>query len=96
MFNVLGAENDSKQYSNNFKYVLNTKLKKKSVSNSDFTLNNNSTTLDNLDPTNTFSNSIYNTENNLKFKDYKSSNAQFLGSERTPRLLSNLNSNSFK
>jgi hypothetical protein len=28
MLNVLSAENDSKQYSNSFKYILNTKLKK--------------------------------------------------------------------
>jgi hypothetical protein len=32
----------------------------------------------------------------LKFKDLKSSNSQFLGSERTVRLLGNLNSNLFK
>ena len=43
-----------------------------------------------------FSDHLYNTENTLKFKDYKSSNAQFLGSERTARLLTNLNSNSYK
>ena len=39
---------------------------------------------------------MFSTESNLKFKDYKSSNAQFLGSERTPRLLNNLNSNLYK
>jgi hypothetical protein len=45
---------------------------------------------------NTFVNSTFNTENTLKFKDYKSSNAQFLSSERTVRLLNNLNSNLYK
>jgi heme/copper-type cytochrome/quinol oxidase subunit 2 len=101
IFSVLSAENDSKQYSNDFKFVLNTKHKKKLIHNSDFNFNNvynslSNNNLQNIDPTNIFSNSIYNTENNLKFKDYKSSNAQFLGSERTPRLLNNLNSNLYK
>lgn len=94
---VLAAENDSKQYSNNFKFMLNFKHKKKQINNLthlltasalDESLTNN--------PRNNFSNSLYNTENNLKFKDYKSNNAQFLGSERTARLLTNLNSNSYK
>jgi PBP1b-binding outer membrane lipoprotein LpoB len=96
LINILGAENDSKQYSNNFKFLLNSKYKKKSINNFDFlfnkTLNNTLVT----DPTTTFSSSVYNTESNLKFKDYKSSNAQFLGSERTPRLLNNLNSSAYK
>jgi hypothetical protein len=47
-------------------------------------------------PTEMFSNTVFNTENTLKFKDLKSPNAQFLGSERTVRLLNNLNSNTFK
>jgi hypothetical protein len=92
IFNVLGAENDSKQYSNNFKFILNTKHKKKSLSNLDFMLNNSFS----VDPINNFSNSIFNTESNLKFKDYKSSNAQFLGSERTSRLVNNINSSLYK
>jgi hypothetical protein len=57
---------------------------------------NNEDTLTSLNPSSNFFSTNYNTENNLKFKDFKSSNAQFLGSERTVRLLSNLNSNSFK
>jgi hypothetical protein len=92
ILSVLSAENDSKQYSNSFKFILNTKHKKKSLQNLDFTMNN----LFTVDPTNSFSNSLYNTENTLKFKDYKSPNAQFLGSERTSRLVNNVNSNSFK
>jgi len=39
---------------------------------------------------------LYNTENVFKFKDLKSTNSQFLGSERTVRLLKNLNTNSYK
>jgi hypothetical protein len=96
---VLGAENDSKQYSNSFKFLLNFKHKKKNVQNYNqilSTLPNNDVFTKGVDSTNTFSNHLYNTENTLKFKDYKSSNAQFLGSERTVRLLTNLNSNSFK
>jgi hypothetical protein len=96
---VLGAENDAKQYSNGFKFLLNLKHKKKSVHNFNFLLNNitaNDSFVNNIDPTNNFSSNLYNTDNTLKFKDYKSSNAQFLGSERTVRLLTNLNSNSFK
>jgi hypothetical protein len=60
--------------------------------NNENTLNN----LTSLNPTHTFSNLIYNSENLLKFRDFKSSNSQFLGSERTVRLLKNLNSNSYK
>jgi hypothetical protein len=96
---VLSAENDSKQYSNSFKYMLNLHHKKKSINNLDYVLGTNdvnSSDLKNIDPNNTFANSTFNLESNLKFKDYKSSNAQFLGSERTSRLLTNLNSNSYK
>jgi hypothetical protein len=95
---VLSAENDSKQYSNNFKYLLNFKHKKKNIQNFDFVLNNinNNTNTYTIDPNNSFMSTLYNTENTLKFKDYKSSNAQFLGSERTVRLVNNLNSNLYK
>jgi hypothetical protein len=96
---VLNAENDAKQYSNDFKLTLNSKHKKKSVNNFDFLMSNsnlNNVDVQNLQPNNNFANSIFNLESNLKFKDYKSSNAQFLGSERTVRLLNNLNSNSYK
>jgi hypothetical protein len=96
---VLGAENDSKQYSNSFKFLLNFKHKKKSLTNYNYILNtlpNNDTFTKSVDPTNNFNSHLYNTENTLKFKDYKSSNAQFLGSERTVRLLTNVNSNTFK
>jgi len=96
---ILSAENDSKQYSNNFKYLLNFKHKKKNVLNLNSTLNNLNSSdhnISSVDPTNLFVNTLFNTENTLKFKDYKSSNAQFLGSERTVRLLNNLNSNSYK
>jgi hypothetical protein len=96
---VLGAENDSKQYSNSFKFLLNFKHKKKSLTNYNYILNtlpNNDTFTKSVDPTNNFNSQLYNTENTLKFKDYKSSNAQFLGSERTVRLLTNVNSNTFK
>jgi hypothetical protein len=97
IISVLGAENDSKQYSNNFKFLLNFKHKKKQIPNLPYLLNNSALddSLSN-NPHNNFSYSLYNTENNLKFKDYKSNNAQFLGSERTVRLLTNLNSNSYK
>jgi hypothetical protein len=96
---VLSAENDSKQYSNNFKFLLNLKHKKKLIHNLNFTLNSvaqNDSFNQTIDPTTNFHSSTYNTENTLKFKDYKSSNAQFLGSERTVRLLTNLNSNMYK
>jgi heme/copper-type cytochrome/quinol oxidase subunit 2 len=94
---VLSAENDSKQYSNAFKFLLNSKYKKKSIQNYNSLLNTNTNLLlSSNEPHSTFSSSLYNTENNLKFKDYKSSNAQFLGSERTVRLLNNISSNSYK
>jgi hypothetical protein len=100
IFSVMDAENDSKQHSNNFKYALNTKHKKKSVNNFNFITNellsSNSNDINITDPTKLFNSTTFNTENTLKFKDYKSSNAQFLGSERTVRLLNNLNSNMFK
>jgi hypothetical protein len=98
IISVLGAENDSKQYSNDFKFLLNLKHKKKSIYNLNY-LNTNMYSNESL-KVNTnlgnFSNLLYNSENTLKFKDYKSSNAQFLGSERTVRLLNNLNSNLYK
>jgi len=53
-------------------------------------------TVNSFSPNTSFSSSTYNTDNTLKFKDYKSSNAQFLGSERTVRLLNNVNSNNYK
>jgi hypothetical protein len=99
LFSVLSTENDSKQYSNTFKFVLNTKYKKKSIQNFDFLLSsslNPDITNQNLNPNNMFYKNLYNTTTNYKFKDCKSSNAQFLGSERTVRLLNNLNSNSYK
>jgi len=98
-FSVLSAENDSKQYSNPLKYSLNLKHKKKTIQNFDNIVNtylNTEDVLTTLSPYTNFSNTNYNTENTLKFKDFKSSNSQFLGSERTVRLLNNLNSNSFK
>jgi hypothetical protein len=99
VLSVLGAENDSKQSSNSLKTSLNFKHKKKNISNMDYILNNsnlNNKDVEVINPSSMFSGTIFNTENNLKFKDYKSSNAQFLGSERTVRLLDNVNSNSYK
>jgi heme/copper-type cytochrome/quinol oxidase subunit 2 len=99
IFNIINAENDSKQYSNSFKFLLNPKHKKKTTQNLNYlytNINNENSTSQITDPTNLFSSSVFNTESVLKFKDYKSSNAQFLGSERTVRLLNNLNSNSYK
>jgi hypothetical protein len=61
-----------------------------------FTEVNGNTDLKVIDYTDKFLSVLYNTENMLKFKDYKSSNLQFLGSERTTRLLNNVNSNSYK
>jgi hypothetical protein len=96
---VLGAENDSKQYSNPLKYGLNLLHKKKTLSNLGYVASNftgTEPTVHVYNPNNSFASSTFNTENTLKFKDYKSSNAQFLGSERTVRLLSNLNTNNYK
>jgi hypothetical protein len=96
-FSVLSAENDSKQYANPFKYSLNFKHKKKLLWNYQYNMADYSAlNLDTHSLYNKFSNELYNSENILKFKDLKSSNAQFLGSERTARLLKNLNSNSYK
>jgi len=96
----MDAENDTKQHSNTFKYILNNKHKRKSIYNFNFLVNNltlrDENDIQTIDPTNLFNSTVFNTENTLKFKDYKSSNAQFLGSERTVRLLNNLNSNMFK
>jgi hypothetical protein len=96
IFNILSAENDSKQYTNTFKYLLNTSYKKKLVHNLGYMYSNNLDNTGVVNPENAFSNSMFNTNNTLKFKDYKSSNAQFLGSERTVRLLTNLNSSLYK
>jgi hypothetical protein len=96
---VIGAENDSKQYPNAFKFLLDTKLKKKALYNLNLKFSNsefNDYLCNDKSSSDSFVDKLYNTENTLKFKDYKSSNAQFLGSERTVRLLTNLNSNSFK
>jgi hypothetical protein len=97
---VLGSENDSKQYSNDFKFILNNKSKKKSINNLNYLMgntdSNSDSTTQTYNPNNPFNSLVFNTDNNLKFKDYKSSNAQFLGSERTARLLTNVNSKSFK
>lgn len=96
---VIGAENDSKQYPNSFKFLLDTRLKKKTLYNLNLKFYNpefNDYLCNDKSYSSSFANKLYNTENTLKFKDYKSSNAQFLGSERTVRLLTNLNSNSFK
>jgi hypothetical protein len=97
LFQILNNENDSKQFSNPFKFSLNFNHKKKSLTNlNSFFIDNNPSNLDYNTPVNNFSHSIYNTENLLKFKDLKSNNLQFLGSERTVRLLKNLNSNTYK
>jgi hypothetical protein len=99
VLSVLGAENDSKQNSNPLKISLNFKHKKKNISNMNYILNNSNLSnrdIEVLNPSSVFSSTVFNTENNLKFKDYKSSNSQFLGSERTVRLLDNLNSSSYK
>jgi hypothetical protein len=96
---VLNTENDAKQYSNDFKLTLSSKHKKKTINNFDFLMSNNnlnSVDMQNLQPNSNFTSTLFNLESNLKFKDYKSSNAQFLGSERTVRLLNNLNSSSYK
>jgi hypothetical protein len=91
LFQILNNENDSKQFSNPFKFSLNFNHKKKSLTNlNSFFIDNNPSNLDYNTPVNNFSHSIYNTENLLKFKDLKSNNLQFLGSERTVRLLKNL------
>lgn len=98
MMSVLSNESDSKQYTNINKYVLNSKLKKKLINNFDY-LSFNFKLNDNLNPQhnlNSFSNTLFNTETNLKFMDLKSNNMQFLGSERTVRLLNNINSNTYK
>jgi len=92
---ILSSENDSKQYSNPFKFVLNPKYKKKLIWNLNYLMNDH-TNLDLVRSTETFTAKLFNTENILKFKDYKSSNLQFLGSERTSRLLTNINNSAFK
>ena len=93
LFSILGAENDSKQFSNPLKLVLNLNHKKKTTLNYQSLFSDlpktNLGTIENLD-------NLYNSENVFKFKDLKSSNSQFLGSERTVRLLKNLNTNNYK
>jgi hypothetical protein len=99
ILSIMSAESDSKQYNNLLKYSLFHGHKKKLLWNLQFLNNDSISSSDNLNipnPLHKFSNLIYNTENLLKFKDFKSSNMQFLGSERTVRLLNNLNSNSYK
>jgi hypothetical protein len=93
---LISAESDSKTFSNNFKYMLYPYYKKKalwnlpwinsSLDNSEFTSST---------PFNNFPNALLNSENLLKFRDIKSSNLQFLGSEKTVRMLTNLNSNNY-
>jgi hypothetical protein len=94
---IISAESDSKQQPNPFKLLLNFGHSKKLVFGFDSLVNELS--LKNLgyaNFTNNFSYEAYNTENLFKFKDLKSSNSQFLGSERTVRLLKNLNTGAHK
>lgn len=97
ILSVLNAETDSKQLSNTFKFSLNFRHKKKLLWDLQNVMSNLGTEdLTSPNATTKFISQVYNTENLFKFKDLKSSNAQFLGSERTVRLLNNLNSNSYK
>lgn len=97
ILSVLNAETDSKQLSNTFKFSLNFRHKKKLIWDLQNAMSNLGTeNLTSPNATTKFISQVYNTENLFKFKDLKSSNAQFLGSERTVRLLNNLNSNSYK
>jgi len=97
LFSIITSENDSKQFSNTFKYTLNFKHKKKSLYNFQYMFTDYvDSTLYIGDPFNKFCTTLSNSENLLKFKDPKSSNLQFLGSERTVRLLNNVNSDLYK
>ena len=97
LLSILSAGTDSKQLSNTFKFSLNFRHKKKLVWDLQNVMSNLSTgNLVSPNATTKFISQVYNTENLFKFKDLKSTNAQFLGSERTVRLLNNLNSNSYK
>ena len=76
---LLSAENDSKQLSNPFKYLLNNRWSKKNF----------------LDDTNnqTYSAKFFNEDLTYRFKDLKSSNQQLLTSDRNTRLLGSLSPN---
>jgi hypothetical protein len=94
--NFLSYENDSKQFANPLRFILGNNQKKKSLWNFEYLLSDLNTNLKSPSLTDNYNLNLYNTENILKFKDYKSSNLQFLGSERTVRLLKNLNSDTYK
>jgi hypothetical protein len=96
IINFLSYENDSKQFSNPLRFVLNNNQKRKLLLNFEYLLSNINVNLKTPSLTENYNLNLYNTENILKFKDYKSSNLQFLGSERTVRLLKNLNSDTYK
>jgi hypothetical protein len=96
-FSVLSNESDSKQFSNNFKYSLGLKAKRKLQWN--FKWCGDTSLISDISigsPYNFFSSHLFNSENLLKFKDLKSSNMQFLGSEKTARFISNINASNFK
>jgi hypothetical protein len=96
IINFLSYENDSKQFANPLRFILGNNQKKKSLWNFEYLLSDLNTNLKSPSLTDNYNLNLYNTENILKFKDYKSSNLQFLGSERTVRLLKNLNSDTYK
>lgn len=94
----LDIDSDAKQPTNAFKYLLaSTSFKKKTLHNLP-QLNNtlNSSDLQIIPNFNNFSNTLLNSSTTLKDKNIKSSNSQFLASERTPRLISNLSNSSYR
>jgi len=80
---LLSAENDSKQLSNPFKYLLNNRWSKKNFLGGNTADNNNQT----------FSSKFFNEDLTYRFKDLKSSNQQLLTSDRNTRLISTLTPN---
>ena len=95
---IPGIDSDSKQPSNPFKYLLNVDNLNKKNLHKPTQLNDNLNFSDlTISPNfNNFSDSFLNSESLLKEKNLKSSDSQFLASERTSRLLTNLNTSLYR
>jgi len=93
---ILSSESDSKQNSNNFKYLLSTKQVKKNNLSSNYVYD---LSMDGdfyvSDSRKNFSSDILNTSSSYRFKDLKSPDLSMLTSERNVRLLDKLNPSKF-
>jgi len=81
----INSETDSKQITNPFRYLFSNKFPKKVFLNNNYVFDKSMN-----------SSKLFNLSNVYRFKDLKSSNQQFLTSDRNTRLIQNLNPKSTK